>query len=387
MIRGMKYFIKMFKNLNFDTKKCREVFDIQLKEILKSAENVFFGQNYSVNLEYLKLLLNEPENSQLDLIKFLKNNKVTIEDLIRFKNEIFKNGKLKWLIQGNITKEQALNLVNEVHETMEIDINKEKIGLFRTQRVVKFYKNNNYIFRTKSPNENEINSSLISVYQCGLLNLKDNQYLRIVNSYLKEKFYSQLRTNENLGYIVSSLVSVTGKVYFQLFIVQSSSYTPEYCAGRVRNFIKELTQKIKSISDEEFKEHVNSLYVIDSKKDYNLNEAVIRNWEEIKENTYVFDRKEKSCNILKNECNKEEFIKFFEKYFVDEPAILDSELLCNSHYEENEKIMKETKIEDNGKIENRIICDSIIDFKEINELYPIYNNSLFMNLKSKINYY
>ena len=48
-----------------------------------------------------------------------------------------------------------------------------------------------------------------------------------------------------------------------------------------------------------------------------MREIFLRNWNEINDDTYKFDRKEKAKEDL-NKCNKEEFIKFFEKYFIKE---------------------------------------------------------------------
>ena len=97
---------------------------------------------------------------------------------------------------------------------------------------------------------------------------------------------------------------------------------------------------------------------------------------EINRNTYEFDIIEKTLESL-NECNREEFIKFYEKYFINEVAILDCELLCDAHYEQNEKDLKETKILEGENIKKRIICDNIEDFKACNQLGVIYNNPLF----------
>jgi secreted Zn-dependent insulinase-like peptidase len=105
----------------------------------------------------------------------------------------------------------------------------------------------------------------------------------------------------------------------------------------------------------------------------------LRNWGEINENTYKFDKKEKNVEILEK-CTKEEFIKFYEKYLINEVSILDCEFVCEAHYEENEKLMKETKISEDENIKKRVICDTIDDFKACNSLFPIYNNPLLMSL-------
>jgi len=378
---GMKEILTNIKNLNINTKRCKEIIELQSKEILKNAKNVYFGQNYQVNLEYTKQLLNEPTKSPEEIIDFLNESKVTIEELIQIKETFFKKSKIKWLIQGNITKETALDIVNETHKILEIDINEEKKGKFIIPRPVKMTKNYNYIFRAKSQNKNEKDSSLLSLYQVGFINDTEIQYLKLVNSFLQEKFYTQLRTTETLGYIVSLLVTQSSGSYCLLGLVQSNSKTPEFCAERVRAFIKESFKKVKEITDEEFKSHVNSKIVLEKKKDDNLNEAFLRNWGEINENTYKFDKKEKNVKILEK-CTKEEFIKFYEKYLINEICILDCEFVCEAHYEENEKLMKETEISEDENIKKRVICDTIDDFKACNSLFPIYNNPLFMSLNN-----
>ena len=374
---GIKNILSLIKDLNINTKRCKETLELQQKNILINAKNLYLNSSYQVNLEYVKGLLNEPYKNPEDIINFFRDKKITIEDLIIYKNSIFKNSKSKWLIQGNITKEQALEIVQEGNKILDIDIEKEKIGKFFISRPVAIKKNYNYIFRIKSPNPKEKSSSLISIYQTDLLNDLEFQYLKITESFLKQKFYDKLRTKESLGYVVS-LLSIESSGYYGIAnIIQSNSKTPEFCASRVRNFYKEVYEKVKNISEEEFKKHVNGQLLILNKKDDNLREIFLRNWNEINDDTYKFDRKEKSKEDL-NKCNREEFIKFFEKYFIKEKAIVDSEYLCEAHYEQNEKDLKENKNSEDENIIKRIICDTQDDFKACNYLGKIYNNPVFM---------
>ena len=324
----------------------------------------------------MSALLSEPYKDSEEIINFYKENKITIEDLIKYKNAIFKNSKIKWLIQGNVSKKDALKITEEANKILEIDIEKEKIGKFFSSRPVVITKNYNYIYKKKISNPNETNSSLISIYQTDLLNIKEIQYLKLIESFLADKFFDQLRTKETLGYIVE-LSSVQALGYYCLInIIQSNSKTSEYCASRVRNFYKESYQKIKDITEEEFKQHLNARINAINKKEFSLLEIFARNWLEINKDTYEFDYKEKTLESL-NECTREEFILFYEKYFINEVAILDCELLCDAHYEQNEKDLKEIKILEGENIKKRIICDNIEDFKACNQLGVIYNNQLF----------
>ena len=373
---GMSEFLTYIKNIDLNTERCKETLEVQQKEIVKRAQNVLMKENYKVNLEYIKRLINYPVKTPEEIINFYKENKITIEDIILYKNAVFKNSKSKWFIQGNISKETTLEIIEKANQILEIDINKEKVGKFVYSRPVVFTKNYNYVFRKKTIIPNEANSSLISMYQTDLLNDEEFQYLKITENFLKTKFFEQLRTKETLGYIVELCAAVAQEYYCILCVVQSNSKTPEYCATRVRNFMKESFKLIKDMSDEEFKKQVDTRLIPYTKKDDNLIQVFIRNWSEINDKTYKFDRKEKSLEILNN-CKKEKLIEFYEKYFIKKVAITDCEYVCEAHYEQNEKDMKEAKILEGENIKKRIICDNIDDFRACNQLGVIYNNPLF----------
>ena len=378
LTKGMKDIFYKIKNVDLNTARCKEALELEQKDMLLRARNIFFNNSYQVNLQKINGLFNDSYKNPEDIINFFsEGKKITIEDLIIYRNQMFKNSKIKWLIQGNVSKEEALGIVEETNKILEIDIEKKRIGKFPIGRSVYIKKNYNYIFRTKSINPKDDNSSLISIYQTDLLNDKEFQYLKLIETFLKEQFFDQLRTKETLGYIVSLLALETRGYFGIANIIQSNSKTPEYCASRVRNFYKNCYQKVKDISEEVLKSLINAQLNIVTKKDKNLSEVFFRNWGEIGDDTYKFDRNDIAKKNL-NECNKEEFIKFYEKYFINEVAIVDSEYVSPNHFEQNEKDLKETKIIEGENIKKRIICDSFEDFQACNCLGVIYNNPLFL---------
>ena len=376
--KGMKDIFSQIKNTDINTQRCRETLELQQKDMLIRAKNVFFNSSYQVNLQNINGLFNTSYKNPEDIINFFsEGKKITIEDLITYKNQMFKNSKIKWLIQGNVSKEEALGIVEETNKILEIDVEKEKIGKFRINRPVYIKKNYNYIYRKKCINPKDENSSLISIYQTDLLSDKEFQYLKLIESFLKEEFFDQIRTKETLGYIVS-LLAIESSGYFAIAnVIQSNSKTPEYCATRVRNFYKNCYQKVKDISEEVLKSLITAQLNIVSKKDNNLSEVFLRNWREINDDTYKFDRNEVAKKNL-NECNKEEFVKFYEKYFINEVAIVDSEYVSNNLYEQNEKELKESIIIEGENIKKRIICDNFEDFQACNYIGIVYNNPVVM---------
>ena len=253
MKKGLEEIFIKIKNLDINTERCKETLELAQKDLFRRVKNILWDSSYEVNMIYIGQLLEEPNVKNEDIINYYNDGKsITIDDLIIYKNAIFKNSKMKWLVQGNVTKEEVLELVEESSKILEIDINKEKTGKFAITRPISIKKNYNYIFKLKSPNPEEKNSSLISVYQIGLLKMKDLIYFNILTPYLYEKFMNQLRTKEALGYIVSIKPFNTYGYCGMQNIMESNSYTPEFCAERVRNFYKEIYQTIKNITEEEF---------------------------------------------------------------------------------------------------------------------------------------
>jgi len=377
---GLQELLTNIQNIDLNKEKYKEILDLQIKEFIKKKKNFFFETSYKVNIDYFKRLLGVPNNDLKDLIDYLINEKITIEDLIEFKNNMFLETQSNWLIQGNIKKETALEIVQMTNEIFKIDINKKIIKSFYNLRTVKLKPNINYIYRLKNPNKEEKDSSLIATYQCGYLEGEEKQYFNLLYSFLSDKFYDTLRTKETLGYIVVLLTQSYYENMHLMGIVQSCNKDPEFCSARVRNFFKEKEKEVKEISDEEFNTYVKSRLALVTKKDRDLEEQFNRNWTQITLEKFKFNIKKENEEFLKK-CNKEGFIKFFEKYFVNEVKKLDIEYVCEAHFEENEKKIKE-QCNDSPNIKKRINFEKISDFHSCNALYPCVSNSYYRELNN-----
>jgi insulysin len=378
---GLEEFLINIKNLELNYDKHKEMFELQKQDYIKSLNNIFLKQSYKVNLECMKMLLQTGYNDPKEILDCLSTIDITLDDLINFKKNMFLETKSVWLIMGNIKKETALEIVKSTNEIFNLDVNKTITKSFYSKRAIELQQNVNYLYRFKHPNQSEQDSSIISVYQLGNLEKEQKMYYKILNSFFSEKFYDSLRTKETLGYIVYSTTYNLFEVYHLIFIIQGKVKEPEYCNERIKNFFNEKEKEIKEISDEEFNTIVKSLLVEETRKDIDLNEQFERNWEEIAIERFKFNVKEENAEYLKK-CNKEGFINFYEKYFMNEAKILDVQYVSEKHWEDNEKKLKENKNYFGGNNNKRIIIDKIDDFHECNCLYPCCDNNYYRKINS-----
>lgn len=368
MYNVIKTLLESFKSLDFSGKE--KAFELQITKMKQESSNFFFRNVYMVSYSFLDFLLLSPSYSNLDMLMVLMEDKIKLSDLLNYAKKFMENAKYEWLIQGNLLEEDAKKIVTMCNDLFAVDTKTETPTKINITRSVNLSSKSNYVYIFTHPNPEELNSSISSFYQCGHLSDKEKMLLYILEHYLKTKFMDDLRTNQGLGY-VSLLISREYRGNSGIVcLVQSNTKEPEYVSGKIRNFFKESWEKIKVITDDEFKSYVNSVMVEQKKKDINLIEETSRNYAEITRHYYNFDRKEKNCEILEN-LKKEELIEFYNVHFCEDIRKLDVEYVAECHKANNEKLFEETK-EENGI--KRIRINSIKELSMMNELFPDFFN-------------
>lgn len=140
-----------------------------------------------------------------------------------------------------------------------------------------------YTWTSPVPNPNELNSALS--YYLHLGQLTDPRQ-RVVGSLLtqimSEPAFNVLRTNEQLGYIVScSRWNLPGESQFGLRIVVQSERKTTYLEGRVEAFLDNMDQKIRDMGSSEFRDFKSGLQQKWREPAKNLAEEVSRYWSQI----------------------------------------------------------------------------------------------------------
>ncbi len=114
------------------------------------------------------------------------------------------------------------------------------------------------------PNSANKNSATQVVIQCLSKSEKDHVLIELLSSVLEEPFYEDLRTTQQLGYIVSSGVKGFEDTRNLNLVVQSSVAPAEKLTGAILLFLEQFRQsRLQSLSDKDISSFVKGL--LDSK--------------------------------------------------------------------------------------------------------------------------
>jgi len=119
-----------------------------------------------------------------------------------------------------------------------------------------------YRLRAPVPNETDVNSSLTTYFQAGLVSPSQTAALILLAQIIKEPCFTQLRTQEQLGYVVASGVRLTwfrSLVAGISFRVLSKTHGPDEILNRLEAFLLQVQSLLSSLPPAELERHKKAL--------------------------------------------------------------------------------------------------------------------------------
>lgn len=137
---------------------------------------------------------------------------------------------------------------------------------------------------------------------------------------MSEEAFDQLRTKEQLGYIVfTGMKRLAQNVAALHIIVQSHHKDPLYLNDRIEHFLLRYYEEVlKPMTEEKLQHFIHAVKEKLIEKPKNLDEETDRYWEEISNQTYLFHRNQLMVEKLDSPTliTKEVIIEFFERYLL-----------------------------------------------------------------------
>ena len=194
--------------------------------------------------EYFSEHLFESLYSDEDKINTLQ--KATLADVQEFALKLFENARITGTAYGNWNDKDVRYAANSFIKQLKAKpLPKNDKSDPKTEYLMA---GEDIIFSTRVPDNN---NALLYMIEAGHASRENRAALTLLNSIVSSDFYTQLRTNQQLGYTVYSNPKRNGDYLFLQFNIRSR-YDPSYVQDAVQKWIKTALPLINRLTDQDF---------------------------------------------------------------------------------------------------------------------------------------
>ncbi|KAJ1607943.1 peptidase'insulinase-like peptidase' [Cryptosporidium canis] len=332
----LKFLVESLVRLKNDSQRqeYKSFFDDALEESRLSTRNSLFNPDILAHLTSYNFreFYSNFTPSKEDILSVL--SQVTYEKLCDHITSLFSSCSIRSIIIGNLNKEQTRELVDIVTmkellspsrsdaPIVKRPIIRSCIDISRAIELDPEVESNRIMLSKLVLNPMDKNGSVIYSIDMGKYNLRSFVLLELLSKYLDSNCYLELRTNQQLGYIVSAS-SYNLKPAIGIYVcVQSADFSNPHVINRVHTLVDELltTKLSEKLDEDQFNILVDSEIKIYSNKPKNLKEEVVQYLTAITNGEDDFDWKNKAIQIL--EGLKYQDLCSFVKELLNRPRVI-----------------------------------------------------------------
>lgn len=170
---------------------------------------------------------------------------ITLDEVMAYRAALKTNARPEFLVVGNMSEDQAKTLAQDVRT----QLGAKGTEWCRNQDVL-VEKQQNVIFEKAG---SSTDSALAAVFvPTGYDEYASSAYSAVLGQIVQPWFYTQLRTEEQLGYAVFAFSMNVGRQWGTGFLLQSSDKQPDYLWQRFQAFFPQAEAKLRAMKPEEF---------------------------------------------------------------------------------------------------------------------------------------
>lgn len=242
-------FLKSLLTALKELKCSEEEFDLYRDSLITLYENQRKAEPYVQAGEFLcNILYND---SPLSSQKAAALKTVTYEEFSAFLTKFFSECYLEGLYTGNLLKEDATNLVEQIKLSLEshpypvVDQHQKEVLILQKNQ-------GPYAVTEKIK---VLGSALILAIEQGSFSFEKKASQLVLGTVLSDSFYNTLRSQQQTGYITASWPREVQQQLLQFFLVQSSTHEPQDLLSRFELFLEGYVKDFSAqLSAERFEE-------------------------------------------------------------------------------------------------------------------------------------
>jgi len=205
-------------------------------------------------------------------------------DLVRFGATLFERGFTEMLVTGNLEQQAAVDLAASLEQKLAASPLPPDS---RAEQMRANLAGGNWVYAAKHPNPQEDNGCVRLVLQLGKLGAAGAAAAEAFDQLVSQAFFYELRTVQQLGYIVQSAVSEDRGVHYLIFIVQSTT-SPDEVTSRVHTFVEGIDARLAATSAATYASVVSAAQQELLEPPKKLSSVAATMWDAIDSRTYRF---------------------------------------------------------------------------------------------------
>ena len=293
-------------------------------KITREYQNFYLSDAWRIVRDQTERIFRNVYYSPDEMHQNAKN--VSLSQILDFSDVIFKNTFIEGLVFGDYTKEEAKKSLEILKKGLSTSpISKEssfqvrylnQLDPEKIQAISKLKVNNSCFWREYFLSDDSYESQAIS---------------RIINQAINRPFFTEMRTNQQLGYIVWSGAQRRDDSQYLYFIIQSGVYPADQLNSRAQKFIKTIPDMVGQIKPDLFEKYRQSAIDDLEKKPKSIYERAMMHKNTVFEFDGDFDRDKKIIEALKK-VKQEDIVKSLKLSIGnDTHKMINSLGFANSH--------------------------------------------------------
>lgn len=271
-----------------------EKFALVKESLIKRWKNADKAPLYRQIIGEVSAVLMQPSWNEKQLLSAIEP--LTAKDLQMFRTRFLSQLHLEAMIVGNMTKDEAQQSLNLVSETLKPTLAEHQIPQLSEMSL-----EGQSLKHTPELNHND--NAWLKYYQPANTATADSYPSQaswmLLAHILQSPYYHEMRTQQQLGYVVFASYHPILKVPGLSLLVQSPSHTPEQIESLSDSFMHQFSKDFADISEQEFAEQKAGLLANILDSDDRLQERAQRLWREMAQDETNFDRRERLAEAVK----------------------------------------------------------------------------------------
>ncbi|TXR54096.1 insulinase family protein [Reinekea thalattae] len=279
-------------------------FDIEKDNYLRALKNRAQDSVINQSVRTLNQWLISTEVETESLIDELE--KITIEDLISTRQQLFANAHLTMLLHGNLTNAEATRI------SQRIDAVIPQQGSKPESRSIAHIAQKRFLTKV---NFDHPDSALLQYFQGENSSLRERALYMLLAKAINAPYYSELRTREQLGYIVTAQSYTIDGFPGLIFYVQSPHTDAALLQLYSDRFLNRYNQSLLDMTEAQFNDYKIGLSTTLLEEDKNLYQLSSRYWQNIVDGNKNFNTQIRLAQEI-NKISLDGFRRFYANEIV-----------------------------------------------------------------------